>query len=222
MGLKKLPSRPRTITKNSGYLVQRDGRLGSKGNFELVINSTSEPSRLEYWYRDNDDPNLQWHKTSTFASNTRQSLPALIQSNFGLKGDFEVVFRNNQGSLEHWSRINDDPTQPWIYRSTFASNVIGRPALIQSNFGLKGDFEVVFRNENGGLEHWRRDNDNPNFPWIPTSTFASNVLTPPALIQSNFGSRGNFEVVFTDRTSTRLRHWYRNNDDSSQPWFQTR
>ena len=110
MGLKKLPSRPRRIAKNSGYLVQRDGRLGSKGNFELVINSTSEPSRLEYWYRDNDDPNLQWHKISIFASHAFvPSGVALIQSDFGSRGDFEVVFRNQSYSLEHWRRDNDDP-----------------------------------------------------------------------------------------------------------------
>jgi hypothetical protein len=121
MGLKKLPSRPRRITKNSGYLVQRDGRLGSKGNFELVVDSITIPSTLEYWYRDNDDPNLQWHQGATFAPgqvrvNTFGN-PALIQSNFGRTvGNFEVVFTDYSGILRHWTRYNDDPSQPWYQR----------------------------------------------------------------------------------------------------------
>jgi hypothetical protein len=41
----------------------------------------------------------------------------LIQSNFGIKGNFEVVVRV-LGGLQHWYRNNDDPTLPWIYRST--------------------------------------------------------------------------------------------------------
>jgi hypothetical protein len=48
--------------------------------------------------------------------------------------------------------------------------------LIQSNFGNKGNLEVVFKNASGSVEHWWRNNDDPNLPWNKTTTFASGAL----------------------------------------------
>jgi hypothetical protein len=50
--------------------------------------------------------------------------------------------------------------------------------LIQSNYGTQGNFEVIVRVGNA-LQHWYRDNDNPNLPWVQTSTFASGVAIFP-------------------------------------------
>jgi hypothetical protein len=63
----------------------------------------------------------------------------LIQSSLGQKGNFEVVFRNAQGNLEHWVRNNDNPPYQWARGGTFgtAGTSYGNPALVQSSFGQK-------------------------------------------------------------------------------------
>ena len=142
----------------------------------------------------------------------------LIQSSFGQQNrNFEVVFRNAQGNLEHWVRPNDNPPYQWNRGGTFGTpgTSYGNPALIQSSFGRNGNFEVVVNIGGGVLEHW----ESPIVaPWVKTNDFASNVFSSPSLIESSFG--GNFEVVFRD-TGGRWWHWYRNNADSAQPWVET-
>ena len=198
------------VTKNSGYLIQSN--FGQKGNFEVVINTREG---LRHLFRDNDDPNLPWI-TGPLIAGGQYSRPALIQSNYGQKGNFEVIV-NAQGRLQHWSRNNDDPNLPWNYIGTFASDVRGAPALIQSNYGTQGNFEVVMRVEGGRLQHWSHNNDDPNRPWNYGATFGSDVVGEPALIQSNYGTQGNFEVIVT--TGGGLRHFFRNNDDPNRPWI---
>ena len=69
--------------------------------------------------------------------------------------------------------------------------------FVQSSHGRKGNFEVVVPRSGGGLAHWWRDNDDPDRPWRgPTLMFGSTQdVDAAALIQSNFGTVGNLEVV---------------------------
>jgi hypothetical protein len=141
----------------------------------------------------------------------------LIQSSFG---NFEVVFRNAQGSLEHWWRNNNPPNR-WARTVTFGTpgTSYGNPALIQSSFGQANrNFEVVVNIVGGGLEHWWRNNDNTPYQWLRGGTFgiAGTSYGNPALIQSSSGIKGNFEVV-VGKGLDGLEHWWRDNDDSSQP-----
>jgi hypothetical protein len=97
---------------------------------------------------------------------------------------------------------------------------LGNPALIQSTFGKKGNFEVVVPYPDGGIAHYYRDNDQPATPWIgPTAVFGpSNSPNAPvgavSMIQNYFG---NLEVVA--RIGTDLYHFYR--DSSSLQWHET-
>jgi hypothetical protein len=54
------------VNKNSGYLIQSN--FGTKGNFEPIVPVGAEI--LRHWYRDNDNDNLNlpWVQTFTFAS----------------------------------------------------------------------------------------------------------------------------------------------------------
>ena len=69
--------------------------------------------------------------------------------------------------------------------------------FVQSNHGVKGNFEVVVPRGGGGLAHWFRKNDDPGRPWSgPTLMFGSTDNVDAAtLIQSNLGRVGNLEVV---------------------------
>ena len=87
--------------------------------------------------------------------------------------------------------------------------------LIQGNFGQKGNFELVVR-EGDKLRHYWRNNDASGLPWNKGALFGDGVDSTPAMIQGNFGQKGNFELVV--REGERIRHYWRNNDASGLPW----
>jgi hypothetical protein len=68
--------------------------------------------------------------------------------------------------LLHFWRNNDDPNQPWNGPTIFGTSAgrINAVSLIQSNFYIKGNFEVVAI-ANSQLVHFWRNNDDPNQPW---------------------------------------------------------
>ena len=87
----------------------------------------------------------------------------LIQSNFGSKGDFEVLVETERG-LEYWRSTTTTPrtlTQLGTreQRKPDCNKQLGNPSLIQSNFGSKGNFEALIPVTSGGvvsLQHWWR------------------------------------------------------------------
>ena len=87
--------------------------------------------------------------------------------------------------------------------------------IIQGKFGVNGNFELVVTARSSGIDHYYRNNDDHSFPWIGPSTFAAGLTAVEAvtLIQSNFGSPGNLEVVAL--ASGKLYHCSR---DSDFPW----
>jgi Domain of unknown function (DUF1929)/Glyoxal oxidase N-terminus len=89
--------------------------------------------------------------------------------------------------------------------------------FVQSSHGGKGNFEVVVPRSGGGLAHWWRDNDDPDRPWSgPTLAFGStHDVDAAALIQSNFGTVGNLEVVVN--AGGNLHHYWRD-DGGTWAW----
>jgi hypothetical protein len=68
--------------------------------------------------------------------------------------------------------------------------------LIQSRFGVRGNFEVMVPSLAGGCAMVWRDNDDPALPWHgPVFVGRTTPVESLALIQSNFGSPGNLEIV---------------------------
>ena len=138
----------------------------------------------------------------------------ITESNFGNRGNFEVVLREGTQLVHYW-RNNDDHGLPWHQSVIIANNVKSDPAMIQSTFGDMGNFEVVVR-EGNKLRHYWRNNDDPGHPWKKGKLFGDKVNSAPAMIQSTFGNMGNFEVLV--REGNKLRHYWRNNDDPGHPW----
>ena len=180
------------------------------GNFEVVLH---EGDQLGHYWRNNDNHVYPWYKSADFGSSVN-SAPAMIQSNFGNIGNFELVVREGD-KLRHYWRNNDASGFPWHKGALFGDNVGSAPAMIQSSFGNMGNFELVVR-EGDRLRHYWRNNDAPGFPWHKAELFGDNVSSAPAMIQSNFGNIGNFELVV--REGNKLRHYWRNNDAPGFPW----
>jgi hypothetical protein len=173
----------------SGFFIQ--SKFGTKGNFETVVPGRSVPGLVHYW-RNNDIPSLPWSGPTRFASAIGDvDGVSLIQSNFGSPGNLEVVIVAN-GQLLHFWRDS-----AWHGPITVASGVSGIPGLIQGKFGTKGNFEVVVPSNGGGMVHYWRNNDVSSLPWSAPTPFGGTIGSVDAicLIQSNFGSPGNLEVV---------------------------
>ncbi|MFI2225633.1 hypothetical protein [Streptomyces fradiae] len=81
--------------------------------------------------------------------------------------------------------------------------------LVQSRFGGKGNFELLYPSAAGGITFMWRNNDASGLPWSAPFTFAQNVGRVDAItmIQSNFGSPGNLELIA--RSGDRLNFFWR-------------
>jgi hypothetical protein len=180
------------------------GRFGVRGNFEMVV-----PARggLAHYVRLNDQAFVPWAGPNVFGQGVAVQSVSMIQSNFGSPGNLEVIAQTDTGTLEggelvayvrdsgpafHWFgpipiRVNGQPI----------SGLSGGPCFIQSRFGTRGNFELVVPLASGGIAHYDRNNDDPSFPWFGPNVFGADVgvFSAVSLIQSNFGTPGNLEVV---------------------------
>ena len=197
-------------TEAKMYLIQ--GNFGDRGNFEAVLR---EGSHLKHYWRNNDDGVHPWYEGPLFGDNVN-SAPALIQGNFGDRGNFELVVREGN-KLRHYWRNNDASGYPWHKGVLFGDSVNSAPALIQGNFGDRGNFELVVR-EGNKLRHYWRANDASGYPWHKGDIFSDHITFQQSLIQSNFGDRGNFELL-TKRGNC-FTHYWRDNQASGYPWHE--
>jgi hypothetical protein len=141
----------------------------------------------------------------------------MIQSRFGVKGNFEMLVpRPRQGGFNHYWRNNDAPIFPWRGPRPFGDTVgdaATQVALIQGNFG--NNLEAVARVGNRLAHFWRIS--GPPWTWHGPFFFGSGVSGNPSFVQGRFGNKGNFEVV-VPRAAGGLAHYWRNNDAPGFPW----
>jgi hypothetical protein len=183
-------------------------RFGRRGDFEVVVPLAA--GGMVHYRRDNDaGPPPPWHRGAEFGAPAgRVAAVSLIQSNYGTPGNLEVVARVGN-RLAHFYR-DGGAGAAWSGPYFFATGVDGAPSLVQSRFGRKGNFEVVVPLAAGGLAHYSRNNDaGPPPPWSGPTVFGTGVgrVDAVSLIQSNYGTPGNLEVVA--RVGSRLAHFYR-------------
>ena len=233
-----------------------EGNFGSPGNLEVVVNGGGN---LLHYYRDNKE--FKWSGPTKVSPDLKAAgVPSFVQGTWGTRGNFELVSPVATGGLVHYSRNNDASNFPWsgpvffgketgsftsvsLIQSNYGKHleiiaitkgklyftwrddsfkwaaidpieteytVTGNPALIQSKFGKKGNFELVVPAASGGLYHFWRDNNDGTKPsvWSKAVAFGQNqgVYTGVSLIQSNYGD-GNLEVVA--EKDGLLFHYYR-------------
>ena len=200
---------PKGIVRGApaGNPVLIQGRFGVRGNFEMVVPAPGIQGGLAHYVRLNDQAFVPWAGPNAFGQGVFVQGVSMIQSNFGSPGNLEVIARTggelvgggelvafvrDSGPAFHWFgpipiRVNGQPI----------SGLSGDPCFIQSRFGTRGNFELVVPLASGGIAHYDRNNDDPSFPWFGPNVFGADVgiFSAVSLIQSNFGTPGNLEVV---------------------------
>lgn len=195
--------------------------FGEMGNLELSALDVGGHNLMHFWC--DSGPNFEWHGPNFVSENSLIPVfsgnPALIQSRFGGKGNFDLVVPRAEGGFSHYLRDNDDPALSWYGPFDFATDagIFDAVTLIQSNFGeLPGNFELVARSGDRLVFFWRESGGE--FKWHGPFPIDTGVAGVPSMIQSNFGYRGNFEVV-VPLASGGLAHYWRDNDDPHLHWY---
>lgn len=212
------PTQPWSATAWFGGADELSGAsliMSSNGDFDVI--SSLATGGLQVFHRWNGIPGTPWASGVPFSVATTYNAVAMIESN---DGDLEAVAARNGGGLEHFTHAGIGTGAPFVHTATFGSDWYADVALIQSNIGVEGNFEVIGSRPDGYLWPWYRDNDAPGTPWHAAGMFGSGSPDGVALIQSNFGLQGNFEVVAT-RYPGGLRHYFRDNDVAGLPWTPT-
>lgn len=197
----------------------------SYGYLEIVV--VDGNNQAKHYYRPSMSDSDWAGPTQTIASGV-SGWPAFIQSGYGTVGNFEVVVPSHNGGLQHYWRNNDlAGNPPWNFTKSWetGTNYVGA-SLIQSSYG---NLEVVGtspheENEGeliefvNGATHFFRDSSGN---WYATTAFGDAITGTASLIQSNFGTPGNFEVVAPYNLVQEISHSFRNNSAPSQPWAST-
>jgi hypothetical protein len=92
----------------------------------------------------------------------------------GLPGNLEVVAVTAGGEMVHLWR-DSGPAFARNSSTAIANGVRGKAALIQSKFGIKGNFEVVVPRATGGLSHFYRNNDDPTLSCSGPTAFVTSL-----------------------------------------------
>jgi M6 family metalloprotease-like protein len=178
---------------SSGRLIQ--STWGTTGNYELLVTNGSS---LDHFWRNNDLPTYPWHRAGVMRFTGTSSGPiaavaqtvrgaTLLQSTIcgdGAIGNFEaVIWLEAPDGTSHLSLSTFDssrrswsPATPIIVNGASINGVTGVPALIQSDFGDYGNYELLVPQGNAIVHYWRA-NDRPGRPW---SRGASITFTPSA------------------------------------------
>ena len=179
-------------TTGNPVLIQ--SRFGTQGNYELAVPSAF--TGIDARVRNNDLPGMPWSAINQFAQTLgRVDSVSMIQSSFGTPGNLELVARVGDTLHAFWR--DSGPTFTWNGPAQIATGAAGNPVLIQSRFGQTGNFELAYPLAAGGIGIKWRNNDAPAMPWSATTSFGQTLgpVDSLSMIQSNFGTPGNLEVV---------------------------
>lgn len=203
-----------------GNLALIQSTFGENGNFELV--APLVVGGVGHFWRDNDHGGVWMATPGEFGGDRQPEAVTMIQSNYGVEfpsthGHLEVVARGRDQLYHFW---RDSLDFNWSQSSYIdvATEAAGNPVLIQSTFGSRGNFELVYPLAKGGLAHIWRDNDNGN-RWIgPPTEFGQELgrVDAVTMIQSNYydpGSLGPGHLEVIARSGDRLYFFWRTSSD---------
>jgi hypothetical protein len=199
-----------TSATGPASIIQSSFRSGNHGNFEVVLLAADG---LWHWWHDNSDVASHWQRGGLVSPHATAA-GSIIQSSLGSPGNFEVVVLEPDGLWHHW-HDNSNVNSPWQRGGLVSAAATGPGCIIQSNLGSPGNFEVVVLEGNELWHHWH-DNSNVNSPWQRGQRISAHANGPGSIIQSNFGTPGNFEVVVLEGNN--LVHYWHDNSNVNSPW----
>ncbi|WP_313640170.1 hypothetical protein [Paenibacillus sp.] len=137
-------------------------------------------------------------------------MPYLIRRSKYNGAKIEWLAASEEEGVLYWRENQSGRTKDVLFGPyAFGSGKIKGLIALESRFG---NLEAVCRSGYGLVHYWR---DEHSGEWFQSEQFAEGVTGMPAFLESSYG---NFEVV-TPLKEGRLGHWWRNNDDPTQPWF---
>jgi len=162
---------------------------------ELVVPGVGQSDMQHFTWN-----NTEWVKTAAFGHSEAVLGVSMIKSFFHHLELVAVQWTNSGlGDLIHYFYNFD--TKQWQKTALIGTNFQGNPALIQSDIGRNGNFEVVAARRGGGLTHFGRNNDAPPFPWNQPDNFGGKEggkeidYKAVSLIESNVNARGELYVA---------------------------
>lgn len=199
---------------HNGSLLE-SGNGNNHMNFESLM--VPGDGSLLHYSRDNDAPPFPWTAGESVPCSDAVAVgwPALTETTYNR--NLEVVYTAQGQSLHHWWR---DQSGVWHDGGIFGPvNTIGAPGFVQSNYGMPGNFEVVVLDGYQQLQHWTRDSQT--LQWQLAASFGGDVgFSGAALVQSHYGTQGNFELVCV-LSNGRMQHWFMDNDAANPSWAPT-
>lgn len=207
LGVRNMNPDPWTKRRiHSGNMIE-SGNGTYYRNFEMLA-TIGGGGLIQHWWRDNGTAGFPWHTAYAPFGGDAAVCPTLTATTYNR--NFECVFMTTGGRLHHW--WFDQVAHKWNDGGVFGPpDVWGVPGFIQGNYGKPGNFEVVVRTRGGQLVHWWRTN-GPPWTWSESVRFGANVaFSGPSLIQSHYGTQGNFELVCVLNTG-QMQHFWRDND----------
>lgn len=167
----------------------------------------------------------RWFGPMTIPSPAVTGIPAMIQSTYGVRGNFEIVVPLCTGRIGYLSRQNDDPQRPWTSsvlgrdrRDDLPAGRVSAVSLVQGSCGL----EVVARYGADLDLYWRND---PASDWsaAPARCYTAPGGAPgpvgnPVLVAHPAGSPAARELI-VPWSSGGLAHFYRETEDPIGAWI---
>ncbi len=149
---------------------------------------------------------------------------AMLQSTHGIKGNFELAMPCKKKGIAFCWRDNDPIANKfwdapdilqWGGPYRIGEGKIEGVAMIQGNYGTKGNLELVAVDKNTLVHYWR--NDDGDKSWNGPYKIADGVQGVPSLIQAGTG-KGCFEVVVGKEKGGGLLHFRRDNNNRPLEW----
>lgn len=152
---------------------------------------------------------------ANFADQNFVGNPVLIQSTYGEHGNYELLVPSEDGLCAYY-RDNDSAGNPWGGSEKVSDKIYDAISMIQASHK---NFEVIARHNDRLNWYFRDEYFNWNGPWPmhADGTEIVGVSGNPVLVQSTYGTIGNYELL-VPLAAGGLAHFWRENDHPERPW----
>ena len=163
---------------------------------------------LKHYWLDTSKSDRPWSHGETPVTKEAIGPGCIIQSNFGIAGNFEVVVPEKDGLVHYWHN-NDNMPDPWSQPIMVAPGSTGAASMVQNR--ENGNLEVVVLHGRELCHYWR-----DNLGWHKWGVITDKATGPACLIQSTYWD--NLELVVLE--GSKLVHYVR--DDTETPTLKWR